>query len=80
MVTSSFRRQGGGIKLLSNVFGFAAIELLCFHIPGKTDQAHDPDSIPVHVEFVPGQAMTGRLGMGVVVIVPALTKRQQRHS
>jgi hypothetical protein len=24
--------------------------------------------------------MTGRLGMGVVVIVPALTKRQQRHS
>ena len=33
----------------------------------------------LEIEFMPGQAMTGRLRMDVMVIVPALTKGQQRY-
>src|SRR3954447_9595768 len=54
-------------------------ELLRLHIPRKAEATQDKDSIPVQVDFVPGHAVTSRLRKGVMVVVPALTKRQQCH-
>jgi hypothetical protein len=49
------------------------------HISRQPDQAQHKDSVPIHIDFVPGQAVTRRLWMSVVVVVPALAKRQQSH-
>jgi len=49
-------------------------ELLHFDIPSKAEHPQRGDSIPVEIEFIPGQAMAGSLGMSVMIVVPALTK------
>jgi hypothetical protein len=45
----------------------------------KPKSPQNPDSIPVEVDFVPRQAMPRRSRVGMVVVVPDLAKRQQRH-
>jgi hypothetical protein len=37
------------------------------------------DSVPVEIELVPRQPVASRLRVGVMIIVPALTKGQHRH-
>ena len=54
-------------------------EFLHFDVPRKAERPQCRDSVPVDVDFVPGQAMTGTLGMGVMIIMPAFTKGQQCH-
>ena len=75
----SFSRKVMAIMLRSCVSVYARIELLRLNIPRKAEKAQDQNSIPVGVELVPLHAMTGRLRMGVVVVVPALAKRQHSH-
>ena len=55
------------------------LSLLDFDVPGEADKAQCGDAIPVRVELVPGQAVTGGLRMGVMVVVPSFAKGQQRH-
>ena len=55
------------------------IEPLRLHIPSEAENPQNQNSIPVRVEFVPGHAVTGGLRIGVMVVVPALTERQERH-
>jgi len=38
---------------------------------GQTQLAHDPDAVVVEIELVPDEAMTGRNGVRVVIVVPA---------
>src|SRR6516164_6192233 len=51
----------------------------CFHIPSQAEHAENADAVPVHVAFVPCQSMTGRLGMGMVIVVPAFAERQHGY-
>ena len=45
----------------------------------KSKLPEDPDAVAVEVDFVPLQAVPGRDGEGVMVVVPPLTESQQRH-
>ena len=71
------------IVILSNARSHALVltrvEPLRLHVPRKPEHPEHGNSVPVKVDFIPGQAVTGRLGMGVMIIVPALTERQQRY-
>jgi hypothetical protein len=50
-----------------------------FDVPGQAADPEDGDAVPVGVELVPGKAVTGGLGMGVVVVVPALAKGEESY-
>ena len=47
--------------------------------PHEADGLQGADAEPVHVDLVPRQAMPRARWMGVMVVVPALAERQQRH-
>src|ERR1700730_4450463 len=51
-------------------------QLRQFDVPGKTEFLQRRDSVPVHVNFVPGQAMLSSLRRGVVIVMPAFPKSQ----
>jgi hypothetical protein len=38
---------------------------------GQTQLAHYPDAVVVEIKLVPDEAMTGRNGVRVVIVVPA---------
>ena len=57
--TSKFSRQVTAMMLLSFVSGYARTELLRFHVPNEAKHAHDPNSIPIRIKFVPCHAVTG---------------------
>ena len=48
-------------------------------VPRQAQPSQRADPNPVQVELVPGQAMTRRHRVGVMIVVPALAKGQQRH-
>src|SRR5688572_30393710 len=50
-----------------------------FDVPGEPERLQRADGQPVEVELVPGQAVTGRGRMRVVVVVPPLAEGKQRH-
>jgi hypothetical protein len=52
-------------------FGVLGVELGDLDFFGEADFAEDPDAVVVDVELVPGEAVAGADGMGVVVVVPA---------
>jgi hypothetical protein len=54
-------------------------ELPRLHIPSEAHHAQSGYPIPVRVKLIPGQAVTRRLWMSVVVIVPTLAKSEQSH-
>lgn len=58
---------------------FNTTEFLNLNVPRKAEPPQGRDSIPIDIDFVPSQAMTGSLRMGVMVIVPAFAKGEQRH-
>src|SRR5450631_2255861 len=45
-------------------------------IPCKPHHAHCANAIPIQIELVPCETVTGRLRFGVVVIMPALPEGQ----
>src|SRR5579863_8542287 len=47
-------------------------------VPSEAEQAQCPYPKPVQVDLVPGEAMPGRSGAGVMVVVPAFAEAQQR--
>jgi|SRR6185437_10010942 hypothetical protein len=47
-----------------------------FDLLREAEHFESPDSIPVHVDFVPLQAVTGRSGMGMMIVVPAFPEGQ----
>jgi PD-(D/E)XK nuclease superfamily len=47
-----------------------------FDLLGEAEHFESPDSVPVHVDFVPLQAVTRRGRMGMVVVVPAFAEGQ----
>src|SRR5687767_6732843 len=46
-------------------------------VPGQADRLQQADREPAGVHLPPSQAVAGRSGKGVVVIVPALAQAQQ---
>ena len=49
------------------------------HVPRQPDLLERPDRPPAHVHLAGAQAVDRRAGEGVVVVVPALAERRQRH-
>lgn len=45
----------------------------------KSELLENPDSVKVEVNFIPLQPMAGRNRVGVMVVVPPVSKTQQRH-
>ena len=43
-------------------------------IPGQAERSECGDAVPIHIEFVPGEAVTRGLWRGMVIIVPALAE------
>src|SRR5436309_1642911 len=48
-------------------------------VPDEPEGLEEPQREPRGVELVPSQAVAGRDRVGVVVVVPAFAKREQRH-
>ena len=58
-------------------FWVLGIELGDLDFLGKADLREQPDAVVVGVELVPGEAVTGADGMGMVVVVPAFTAGEE---
>src|SRR5689334_15312009 len=54
------------------VVHYGWFELRQLDVPGQSQHAQDVDPDPVHVELVPREPMPRRLGMSMVVVMPAL--------
>src|SRR6202042_922097 len=52
-------------------FGVAGVEFGDLDLLGQTHLAQHPDTVVVDVKLVPGEAVAGADGVGVVVVVPA---------
>src|ERR1043166_7903991 len=52
-------------------------QLFGFDLSGKAKHLERPDPVPVHVNFIPSETVTRRCGVGMMIIVPALTEDQQ---
>ena len=48
-----------------------------FDIPCESADAKRGDAVPVGIEFVPGETVTGRLRMGMVVVMPAFAEGEE---
>ena len=48
-------------------------------VPGQAEPPQRADADPVQVELVPGQAVTRRHRVGVMVVVPPLAEGEERH-
>ena len=46
---------------------------------GQAEGAHQPDVLPGEIDLTGLQAVLGRVGEGVVVVVPALAEGQGSH-
>ncbi len=51
--------------------GAAGVELRDLNFLREAEFLHQPDAVVVDVELVPGEAVAGADGVGVVVVVPA---------
>src|SRR5207253_271747 len=49
------------------------------HMPRQSKFLQRPDAVPVHVDFVPLQAMPRGDRMRMMIVVPAFTKRHKGH-
>src|ERR1700679_1541333 len=57
--------------LCAGWFGVVFVELGDLDLFGQADLFEEPDAVVVDVELVPGEAVAGADGVGVVVVVPA---------
>src|ERR1041385_7708285 len=48
-------------------------------MPCQTQLLQRPDSIPVHINLIPCNSMTGGNRMRMMIVVPAFTKGQQSY-
>ena len=58
---------------------FHLVQFYPLDIPGQTQGFERPDAVPVHVDFIPPEAVLRCRRMRVVIVVPAFAKCQQRH-
>ena len=58
-------------------FGVLGIEFGDLDLFGEADFAEEPDAVVVDVELVPGEAVAGADGVGVVVVVPAFAAGEE---
>ena len=59
----------------SHQASFQISQLHPLDIPRQPERLQRPDAVPVHIDFVPGEAVLRRRRMRVVVVVPAFSKR-----
>src|SRR5262245_35470580 len=48
-------------------------------VPRETERLHRADANPIEIKLVPLEPMAGAGGVGVMVVVPALSERQKRN-
>src|SRR6266550_2227831 len=48
------------------------------HVPRETDGLHRTDGVPRRIEFPPVEAVARRALVAMVVVVPALARREER--
>ena len=65
--------------LHSGRFWVGRIELGQLNFFGEAELRHDPDTVVVDIEFVPGEAVPRAYRMGVVIVVPALAASQKSN-
>ena len=58
-------------------FGVGGVELGDLHLLGEAELFQQPDAVVVDVDLVPGEAVAGADGVGVVVVVPAFAAGEQ---
>jgi hypothetical protein len=49
------------------------------HLARKAELLEEKNPIVIDIDFIPGQPVTGRYGMRMMVVVPSFPARQQRH-
>src|SRR5208282_6664033 len=57
-------------------FGREVIERDLVYVPRQSEFLQRPDAVPVHVDFIPGQAMTRGNRMRMMIVVPTFAKGQ----
>lgn len=58
-------------------FGVGLVEFGDDDFLGQAEFFHDPDAVVVDIELVPGEAVAGADGVGVVVVVPSFAAGEQ---
>jgi len=58
---------------------FFATQFWQGNVPSQADHAQRADPIPVQIDFVPCQAVPSHLRKGMMIVVPAFAKRQDRY-
>src|SRR5579862_65986 len=53
--------------------------LLQLDVPGETEGAQDGDAVPVHIKFIPGEAVTRGLRCEMMIVVPAFAEGEHGH-
>src|ERR1700740_2220383 len=48
-------------------------------VPRETENSQRPDPVPVHIELIPGKAVTRQVCGCVMIVVPSFPERQHRH-
>jgi len=54
-------------------------QLGAVYVRGESKLIESPDAVPVEVNLIPLQTVPGRDGVGMMVVVPTLAKRENRH-
>jgi hypothetical protein len=57
--------------------GVQVREFVALNIVREAEGSQSPNAIPVHVNLIPSQAVTGGLRNSVMVVVPAFAESQQ---
>jgi hypothetical protein len=52
-------------------------EFVTLDVPRKAERSQSANTVPVHVDFIPGYSVTRRLRNGMVIVVPSFAERKQ---
>src|SRR5467141_671215 len=55
------------------------VEIDLIYMPGQSEFLQRPDAVPVHIDFVPFQAVPRGNRMRMMIVVPAFTKGYKGH-
>ena len=66
-----------GLRGRRRVWGWRGRNLAVWTFVGEAELGEEPDAVVVEVELVPGEAVAGADGVGVVVVVPAFAAGEQ---
>src|ERR1700674_4645301 len=80
-MTPAYASGSPGVCGILGCFAGGGVPRDAGHLNGSGDaqEFEDSDLNPGRVELVPSQAVAGRSGMRVVVVVPAFAERDQRN-